>query len=89
MSWREAWFSWQSPPGAESPDQGEMSQTDPEAERGYLQQLTQLHDTTLPRARYILDQQRAILRDTPFNRGCIRATAEYIRAFEAEAEADL
>jgi hypothetical protein len=52
---------------------------DPEAERGYLYQLAQLRDTTLPRARYILAQQQAILPDTPFNRGCIRATADYIR----------
>jgi hypothetical protein len=47
-----------------------MTGTDPEADR----------------ARFILEEQQAILRDTPFNRGCIAATAEYIRALEPEPE---
>jgi hypothetical protein len=65
-----------------------MTGTDPEADRGYRQQMAQLKldDTTSPRARFILEQQQAILRDTSFNRGCIAATADYIRALEPEAE---
>jgi hypothetical protein len=64
---------------------------EPEAEAAsHRQQLAQLRldDTTLPRARFILDQQQAILRDTPYNQGCIRATAEYVCALEAGAEAE-
>jgi hypothetical protein len=56
---------------------------DPEEERGYLYQQAELGDATLPRARYILDQHQAILPDTPFNRGCLRAVTEYIRELEA------
>ncbi len=54
------------------------------SERGYRQQQAELRDdgTTLPRARYILAQQEAVLPDTPYNRGVIRATAEYIRVLE-------
>jgi hypothetical protein len=67
-----------------------MTGTGPEAERGYREQLAELQrdDTTSPRARYILEQQQAILRDTPFNRGRLAATADYIRAQEPEAEAE-
>ena len=64
---------------------------EPEAETvGYRQQLAQLRldDTTLPRATYIQAEQQAILQDTPFNRGSIRATAEYVCALEAGAEAE-
>ena len=59
-----------------------------EAERGYLEQLAQLRsdDTTLPRARYILELHQAILPDTPYNRGVLRATAEHLRALEPPAE---
>lgn len=67
-----------------------MTTPDPEAERGYREQLAELErdDTTSPRARFILEQHRAILRDTPFNRGRLAATADYIRAQEPEAEAE-
>jgi hypothetical protein len=54
-----------------------------EDERGYRDQLSRLHDTTLPRALFILDWQRATLPDTPYSRGCIRATAGYVRALQA------
>ena len=65
-----------------------MTGTDPEAERGYREQLAELQrdDTTSPRARYILEQHQAILRDTPFNCGRLAATADYIRAQEPEPE---
>ena len=51
---------------------------------GYREQSADLQrdDTTSPRARYILEQHQAILRDTPFNRGVLAATADYIRAQE-------
>lgn len=67
-----------------------MTAPDPEAERGYREQLAELQrdGTTSPRARYVLEQQQAILRDTPFNRGRMAATADYIRAQEPEAEAE-
>lgn len=67
-----------------------MTGTDPEAERGYREQLAELRrdDTTSPRARYILEQHQATLRDTPFNRGRLAATADYIRAQEPGAEAE-
>jgi hypothetical protein len=63
-------------------------QANPDAERGYLQQLAQLDidDTTVPRARYILELHQATLKDTPFNRGILRATADYIRAREPGAQ---
>jgi hypothetical protein len=60
---------------------------DHDAELGYLCQMAELRDTTLPRARYILEQDRATLPDTLFNRGVIRATADYIRELEAGAAA--
>ena len=53
-----------------------------EGERGYRDHLAELEDVTLPRARFILAHLQATLRDTPYNRGCIRATAEYVRALE-------
>ena len=53
-----------------------------EDERGYRDQLAGLDGVTLPRARYLLAQQQATLRDTPYDRGVIRATAEYVRALE-------
>lgn len=67
-----------------------MTNPEPEAERGYREQLAELQrdDTTLPRARYVLEQQQTILRDTPFNRGLLSATAGYIRAQEPEPEAE-
>ena len=67
-----------------------MTTPEPEAERGYREQLAELQhdDTTSPRARYIQEQHDATLRDTPFNRGRLAATADYIRAQEAEAEAE-
>jgi hypothetical protein len=58
---------------------------EPDAEAaGYREQLSQLRigDTTLPRARFILEQQQAILPDTPHGRGVLRATAEYVCALE-------
>jgi len=66
-----------------------MTETDAEAERGYREQLAELEhdDTTSPRARYIHEQHQATLRDTPFNRGRLAATADYIRAREPGAEA--
>jgi hypothetical protein len=66
-----------------------MTGTDPEAERGYREQMAELQrdGTTSPRARYVFGQHRAILPDTPFNRGRLAATAGYIRAQEPEAEA--
>ena len=62
--------------------------TDAEAERGYREQLAELQrdETTSPRARYILEQLRAILPDTPCNCGRLAATADYIRAQEPEPE---
>jgi hypothetical protein len=62
----------------------------PETGRGYREQLAELQrdDTTSPRARYILEQHQAILPDTPFNRGRLAATADYIRSQEPEAEAE-
>jgi hypothetical protein len=67
-----------------------MTEKDPAAERGYREQIAELRsgDTTSPRARYILEQHQAILPDTPFNRGRLAATADYIRAQEPEAEAE-
>jgi hypothetical protein len=67
-----------------------MTGKDPEAERGYREQLAELQrdGTTSPRARYILGQHRAVLPDTPFNRGRPAATAGYIRVQEPEAEAE-
>jgi hypothetical protein len=67
-----------------------MTRPDPEAERGYREQLAELQrdGTTSPRARYILEFHRAILPDTPFSRGRLAATADYIRAQEPEAEAE-
>jgi hypothetical protein len=62
---------------------------EPDAEAvGYREQLAQLRigDTTLPRARFILEQQQAILPDTPRGRGVLRATAEYVCAVEAGTE---
>ena len=61
-----------------------------EDERGYRDQLAELQrdDTTSSRARFILDQQQATLPDTPYNQGCIRATAGYIRALEASNAPD-
>ena len=66
-----------------------MTGADSEADRGYREQLAELQgdDTTAPRARYILKQHQAILPDTPFNRGRLAATAEYVRAQEADREA--
>jgi hypothetical protein len=57
--------------------------SDSEEENGYHDQMSRLHGATLPRARFILDQQQATLPGTPYNQGCIRATAGYIRALEA------
>ncbi len=54
-----------------------------EGERGYRDQMSGLCGTTLPRARFILDQQQATLPGTPYDQGCIRATTGYIRALEA------
>ena len=55
-----------------------MTGKDPEADRGYREQMAELRsdDTTSPRARYILEQHQAILRDTPSNRGRLAATAD-------------
>ena len=70
-----------SPGGGSSPVAPER-----ENERGYQEQLARLRDdgTTLPRARFILAQQEAVGPDTPYNRGCIRATAEYARTPRTE-----
>lgn len=65
-----------------------MTEKNPETNRGYREQMAELRagNTTSPRARYILEQHQAILRDTPFNRGHLAATADYIRAQEPEAD---
>lgn len=62
-----------------------------ETERGYREQTAslKLDGATSPRARYILEQHRAILPDTPASRGRLAATADYIRAQEPEAEAEI
>jgi hypothetical protein len=72
-------------PGPHPAAETARQSAEPEAERGYLEQLAALDDVTAPRARYILEEQQAILADTPFNRGRIRATAEYICTLESVA----
>ena len=59
------------------------SDVEDEDERGYRDQMSRLDGTTLPRARFILDQQQATLPGTPYDQGCVRATAGYIAALEA------
>ena len=49
-----------------------------EEEQGYRYQAAQFAGATAPRARYIIEQQRATLRDTPFGRGARRATLRYL-----------
>ena len=46
-----------------------MTEKNPEANRGYREQLAELQrdDTTSPRARYILEQHQAIFRVIPSN----------------------
>jgi hypothetical protein len=56
-------------------------------QQGYDHQVAQLADATVPRARYIIEQQKATLPDTPFSRGVLRATAEYLREASTEPEA--
>ena len=65
-----------------------MTARDPDAERGYREQMAELErdDTTGPRARFILDQQRAISPDTPWHGGRIEATADYLRSKEPEQD---
>jgi len=68
------------------------AKTDPqsETERGYREQMAQLclDGATVPRARYILELDTAIMKDTPFSRGVLAATADYIHANEPEKEAE-
>jgi hypothetical protein len=77
MGWPHQW--WSCP---RSWHYREVADTE---ERGYRDQLDRLRvdDVTLPRARFILGQQRAVLDGTPYDRGVLRATAEHVRALEA------
>ena len=63
-----------------------MTARDPDAERGYREQMAELQrdDTTGPRAQFILDQQRAISPDTSWHGDRIEATTDYLKSMEPE-----